>query len=233
VSARLTAAWPDALAFGLGLAVAWMFNWKTTDLVWSLWLSSLLVGYAMILQGAFAPAMLRFREGATGPAAYALANGFAAMAFFTLHFGLFHFVQAAILMDFLPLGAPDQFNELETMVEALRRYWWFVPAAAVAARQAFLLPAMPPEPPATSVKGVDIEARKARQSYGSEQMGRPYLNVMRMHLLIFFFAFAHFLDLESFAAYTVAYAAYFFPWRMLHRSQPQPFQSAAGRRDLA
>ncbi len=46
-------------------------------------------------------------------------------------------------------------------------------------------------------------------------MTRPYRNVMRMHLLIFFFAFAHAIELNSFAVYALVYFVYFFPWREL------------------
>ena len=42
-------AWPDAAAFLLGLGVAWFAGWDTTDLVWSLWHSSLVVGYAVLV----------------------------------------------------------------------------------------------------------------------------------------------------------------------------------------
>jgi len=37
-------AWPDALAFAVGLGLAWYFRWETRDLVWSLWLSSAVIG---------------------------------------------------------------------------------------------------------------------------------------------------------------------------------------------
>mgnify|MGYP001545246846 FL=1 len=39
-----------------------------------------------------------------------------------------------------------------------------------------------------------------------------------MHMLIFFFFFAHFAKLESFAVYAVVYAVYFFPWRLLRKN---------------
>jgi hypothetical protein len=45
----------------------------------------------------------------------------------------------------------------------------------------------------------------------------PYKNVIRMHLLIFFFTAAHFAKLESFIVYGVVYAVYFFPWRLLRK----------------
>jgi hypothetical protein len=51
-----------------------------------------------------------------------------------------------------------------------------------------------------------------------------------MHVLIFFFFFAHFAKLENFAVYAVVYAAYFFPWRLLRRPEAPAasiaFQSA-------
>jgi hypothetical protein len=37
------------LAFAGGLAVAWWAKWQSRDLVWSLWLSSLVVGYATLV----------------------------------------------------------------------------------------------------------------------------------------------------------------------------------------
>jgi hypothetical protein len=55
----------------------------------------------------------------------------------------------------------------------------------------------------------------------------PYLKVVRMHLLIFFFAFAHFAGLDNFAVYAVVYAVYFFPWRLLSRRTAAAETSAA------
>lgn len=45
------------MAFVGGLALAWFGHWETRDLGWSLWLSSLLVGYAMIGWSIFGPAV--------------------------------------------------------------------------------------------------------------------------------------------------------------------------------
>src|SRR3954465_4300539 len=93
-------AWPDALAFVSGLALAWFGRWETRDLVWSLWLSSLLVGYAMILWMIFSPGVYvgwcAWRDRSTGlglsPGKVAALGGvylFGALfmlAFFTVHF---------------------------------------------------------------------------------------------------------------------------------------------------
>ena len=42
---------------------------------------------------------------------------------------------------------------------------------------------------------------------------RPYLNVVRLHLLIFAFAAISAARLESFGVFALAYAVYFSPWR--------------------
>ena len=48
-------------------------------------------------------------------------------------------------------------------------------------------------------------------------MSQPYFNVIRMHLLIFFF-FCYALKLHSFFVYAVVYSVYFFPWSELNFS---------------
>lgn len=220
--ARWSEAWPDALAFAAGLALAWVLRWETRDLVWSLWLSSLLVGYAMILWSIFAPALLLAREGRTSAAIAAVVGGAALVVFFTFHFGMFHFVHSAFLNGFFPVvgdgrGLPDA----GLYREVVARYWWFVPVALLAEREAFKLNALTPEPPRLSVKAGDIAQRKARQAQLAPMSGMmaPYKNVIRLHLLIFFFAGAHFLRLDSFLVYAVVYAAYFFPWRLVLRGK--------------
>jgi hypothetical protein len=229
---RWAEAWPDALAFAGGLTVAWFGGWDTTDLVWSLWLSSLVVGFAMIVWGIFSPAMLHGREGSAGAAIFAALGGIGLLAFFTVHFGIFHAVHAALLNTFFPLDGSGEFPGVAIVGEAMRRYGWFLPVAALAERRGFLLPKMPPEPPRTSVKAADIAARKARQAFGAAAMFRPYVNVMRMHLLIFFFAFAHYAHWESFAVYAVVYAAYFFPWRLVLGAAVTDPDAAARARDV-
>ena len=132
------------------------------------------------------------------------------LAFFTMHFGGFHFVHSVFLGFFFPLSGelPRGFPGFATYAEVAGRYWWFVPVAALAERAAFR---RQPAAADTAVRPDAIARRKGR----GDSMMAPYKNVIRMHLLIFFFAFAHFAKLENFAIYAVVYAAYFFPWRLL------------------
>jgi hypothetical protein len=236
---RWAEAWPDALAFAGGMALAWFAQWETTDLIWSLWLSSLVVGYATIVWSIFGPAVFigtkawqdrhLISDTPAGPAALAggalLLGGLFLLAFFTVHFGMFHFVHSVFLQSFFPIVAGQEGGsgpQLATYLEVGRRYWIFLPMAFLAERQAFRFTPAPPEPPDTSVKAADIAAREARNARkgGMTGMMAPYKNVVRMHLLIFFFAGAHFAGLDNFLVYVVVYAVYFFPWHLLKRETP-------------
>jgi hypothetical protein len=227
-----SSAWPDALAFVLGLGVAWIAGWTTTDLVWSLWLSSFVVGYSMIVwtivrpgielaraasrDRAFTQQVLTQHKGATVAGLSVLVlGGLFMLAFFTVHFGGFHYVHSQFLYSFFPLDASDAGRvgsaDTSTYVEVASRYWQFLPAAFIAERAGFLRqPALFKDD--RSVTATAIAARKAANAKKGAAMMAPYRNVMRMHGLIFFFAFAHFARLDSFLVYAVVYAVYFFPW---------------------
>lgn len=232
---RWFSSWPDALAFAGGLAVAWWWGWSTTDLVWSLWLSSLVVGYATIVWTILRPALAigRGMAGAAltvdpsapsvwrvaGGAAVMLAGGVLLLAFFTVHFGMFHYVHSQFLISFFPLegsGGASATAGPSAYLEVARRYWAFLPMAIVAERAAFMkaVPAARRLVSAIGDAGDRAAARRARSS----GFTAPYANVVRLHLLIFFFAGVHLVGLESFAVYAVVYAVYFFPWRLVRRS---------------
>ena len=208
--ARWAQAWPDALAFVAGLALAWFNQWETKDLVWSLWLSSLLVGYSMIVWDIFGMSAsgLKVTVGGEQGAPFPLAGSailFAGrlflLAFFTVHFGGFHYVHATFLNQFFPVF-PGQhgFMNLHVFVQVLHDYWPFVLVTALAERKAF---------------------RREPNGLKDPGMMTPYKNVIRLHLLIFFFAFTSFVHLHNFAIYAVVYAVYFFPWRLVFPPKPR------------
>lgn len=222
-----TSTWPDAVAFAIGLAVAWWARWSAGDLIWSLWLSSFVVGYAtivwMIAQPAAELARVSWRDRALfrgNPRALAtfallLLVGVAFfLGFFTIHFGGFHYIHSQILISFFPIEAGHGRStdaNMATYIEIARRYWPFLPSAFIAHRAAFM------RKPLSLGPGSSISQLGGNQKFAT-LFTEPYRNVTRMHLLIFFFFFAHFARLENFAVYAVTYAVYFFPWRLLRRS---------------
>jgi hypothetical protein len=233
-----TSAWPDGLAFGVGLAVAWWAGWDAADLVWSLWLSSLVVGYSIIVWTIARPA-IEIGRGAWRARALTASNpiglfGFwsllvlgvlFALGFFTVHFGGFHYIHSQLMISFFPIdiGGPAGSAtdaSMSTYAEIMRRYWSFLPAAFLAERAAFVQkPFSLQLDPAVGATGASIAGKPAR---GKDIMWAPYRSVTRMHMLIFFFFFAHLARLENFAVYAVVYAVYFFPWRLVRRSAVEP-----------
>jgi hypothetical protein len=230
---------PDLVAFALGLGVAWALRWRTTDLIWSLWLSSLVVGYALIVWSLAEPALellglgwlhrdvVRASPAAKDPrqiaalVAIALVGGAFYLAFFTVHFGGFHFIHAQFLLSWYPLG--EGFNAMNraTLAEVLHRYWGALPSAFLARRYAFAQRTFVPR--ARDGAGA---LTGSRDPYESRVFG-PYLQVMRMHVVIIAFGAVHAAGRESFAVYAAVYALYFFPWRLLRRRKSSATVSPA------
>ena len=222
-----TSSWPDALAFAIGLGVAWWAHWTAGDLIWSLWLSSFVVGYAtivwMIAQPGAEFVRVAWHQRAIFRGNVRALIGFVILllvgvgfflGFFTIHFGGFHYVHSQILISFFPIdtGQPRFAGaNMTTYVEILRRYWPFLPSAFIAHRAAFM------RKPFTLTPGKSLPTVNDNKKFG-EVFTEPYRNVMRMHMLIFFFFFAHFAGLENFVVYSVIYAVYFFPWRLVRRT---------------
>lgn len=237
-----SSAWPDALAFVLGLGVAWLAGWTTTDLVWSLWLSSFVVGYSMIVWTIVRPGIdlaraasrdatltrgiLRTHRGASAAGlALLIIGGFFLLAFFTIHFGGFHYVHSQFLHSFFPLDGGDAGRVgtagMATYLDVAQRYWHFLPAAFIAERAGFARQSAPRSKDDLAVTPAAIAIRKAANAKKGAMMA-PYRNVLRMHGLIFFFAFAHFARVDGFLVYAVVYAVYFFPWRLVRGDQGRP-----------
>lgn len=261
----------DVISFAATLLVAYWQGWVAKDIIWGLWISSLLIGYSflvvMILSSyvhgtvpmdnkwktktganrikakrygpivsniAFAIAAFMFLGPGSGIAWLVLLvcalfsalniivsedegsgskssrsillQRFAALtpsvlfmlAFFTVHFGGFHFVHGLFLNGFFPLLEWDPFGESPggvfsgfTLIinKALSEYWPFVFFSAVSRFGDY---------------------KKIFLSSKEPNMFMPYLNVIRMHLLIFVFAGLHAAGLESYAVYPVL-VFYFFP----------------------
>lgn len=163
-------AWPDALALGVGLAVARWAGWTAGDLIWSLWLSSLVVGYATIVWLIGHP---------------------------------------AVVLSVLTWRSRNQIGKL--YLEILRRYWVFLPSAFLSHRAVFMAAPLTLD----GKRWAESFVRNGKKS--KEFFLAPYVNVIRLHVLIFFFGFAHFAGLENFVVYAVIYMAYFFPWRLVRR----------------
>ncbi len=231
---------PDLLAFSVGLGIASWAGWETKDLVWSLWLCSLGVGYLSFfaaIGGALWLGLTALRntnldKRRSRAAIFAgAAAGLFLLGFFSLHFGAFHAVHSVFLQQFFPIeGIPeDGFGAafmnppllwILTAKHLVKPYGLFLIPAIIAERHYIFRPLINAAKKAQDQITLNelLTSRIARKSGGrtsilGDAMGRPYINVIRMHLLIFFFAFSHELAFDSFFVYAIVYAVYFFPWR--------------------
>jgi hypothetical protein len=265
--------------FGLTFFMAVREHWSATDLVWSLWISSLVLGYAFIVaailgmltggsptpQAEAPPAPSGFRPRVLQPGAsnilsmlpislmllfpaYAifhfsapfllfllytaasvtlavggmfrdrpgweffpdpgrglarafimLPNTVFLLAFFTVHFGGFHFGHSIFLNGMFPLlkespfgkSVEGTFDYFVTLVRlALHAYWPFLLAGAVARIPDYL---------------------QAFTAHSDSMMFKPYVNVIKMHIMIFVFMFLGRAGASGWGVY-ILLVLYFFPF---------------------
>ena len=263
--------------------MAWFFSWKTGDLVWSLWLGSLVIGYITILCGIgylfLAGTKLsnlpdeniekhkgKIRGVSIGLAAFLL-------VFFSFHFCGFHAGHAGFLQSFFPIDGISEGAFTQNFANPIG-LWKLVITELIPIYGIFLLPIAITErhnifkkpdayrhitsgianhnpkhlkessPKSTNVQNGaatdnphhkrPVKTLKNRRHEKYKKFGRkhaqegsstalktkdlmtaPYINVLRMHLLIFVFAASSYLALDNFILYAIVYAVYFFPWRHL------------------
>ena len=195
-------------SFLIMLLTAVAQDWTATEMVWSLWISSLVLGYSFIITAILAMFFGGKETGVIGQISSAvgkssvvlrLAGALFMLAFFSFHFLFFHFVHSVFLNQFFPLIRNDVFGGMELgyfvnlIATCIRRFWPFVLTSALSQLGKYI---------------------RAFQQFDSSLLTMPYKNVVRMHLSIFVFAFLHIAGVPSVALYFVM-IVYFFPLRGL------------------
>jgi hypothetical protein len=192
----------ELLLFVASAAMAWFGRWQAGDLVWGLWLSSLVVGYGLLLTGISTPVLRGdpsgWGMGQDGPPDRAQRAPSPALSpgrrwivrLFELPVALFLVSQLL-----LPARQPPPTGDLRVLAQDLRQVvitrWPFLVLSIISARDAFAQAAVA-FTPMTS-----------------------YRNVLRMHLLIFFFAFAKIVHLDGRLVYLAVLFVYFYPWEAM------------------
>lgn len=199
--------------FAAGLAATWFLGWSTRDLLWGMWISSLVSGF-VFFSGSGVKKLIGEQTGDVIVGTIGLMFG---LGFFALHFGMFHYIQGSILDLLIPLE-PDpgrvyvgkltwkgvrEFSMAGTVLTALAKYWVLIGATLAYG----FLSGIP-----------DMQDRK--ESF------RPYIFVLKMHFLMFFLAGLYAIGLESFPVYVIVLLFFFTPssLKMLFskKSAPEP-----------
>lgn len=232
--------WLDFVAFVFGLSVAWFADWQTGDLIWSLWLSSLSVGYLTMLLTLAAGGVLSYyiitheeypkRYRAHGILVATLLCGLL-FWFFCFHFGAFHAGHASFLTTLYPIEGltskpfGSAFNDpLALWAIALEHimphYGIFIIPMAISERRHL---ARPLKNAFAVLRNRTLNSESFLRADTKPQFGdpffRPYINVVRMHVLIFVLAIGSQLNIDNFALYALVYFVYFFPWSVFKKQE--------------
>ncbi|MCI0707072.1 MAG: DUF6498-containing protein [Ignavibacteriae bacterium] len=127
----------DIFTFIGGLAIAYFLGWSTKDLVWSFWAASLVSGFAIQFYMKLAPAAKQHKNAAEW--GFTVIGTLFGMAFFSVHFGFFHYIFASMLDMLMPLmphpgreyvghltwRGNTEFDFFATMWTAVGSYWYF------------------------------------------------------------------------------------------------------------
>jgi hypothetical protein len=199
----------EFVTFAGTLALAYFSGWLTKDLIWSLWLSSLAVGFLSVVVSGGRRVI---RPDATiVERVFSVVGALGAIAVFSIHFGLFHYLYAAMLDLLMPLmdhpgrvyvgklswKGGSSFSFWETLGIAVVQYWPVVLLNVIRDRSTVL---------SSSVMT-------------GKELG-PYRTILKLHFLVIGLGACYGLGLDSFPVYVVVYTLLFSParlWKMLFR----------------
>jgi tetratricopeptide (TPR) repeat protein len=187
--------------------IALLNRWEVADMVWSLWITSLMLGYGYLLSGITSNAILNginIQDSLLArifPSSISSALSIAGLIFgalfqvlfFSIHFGLFHFVHSIFLNDFFPLidrsfEQPIDFIRFITI--SLTLYWPVILFSFFATLRRF--------------QRIFLLAEK-------DFMKRPYINVIKIHISIFLFAGISAIGFPDWILLLI-FVIYFFPF---------------------
>ena len=207
----------ELIAFIATLFCAFYLKWLSADIVWGLWITSLLIGYTRIL----------YLAGAIGRAvsAVSLLAGLGAavffIAFFTFHFGLFHYIHSVFLHHFFTLpGLPPSVLSKTgkaidpdftlVIVTCIKNYWpLIIGGYLVALKKSLFSNSL--EQTQDSKQSDSSKPISPRNLMSSESLRDVYSTVVRMHILIILMGFLTVFELEQLALVLVL-LFFFFPF---------------------
>jgi len=195
------------ISFVFIFLIALVNKWGVADMVWSLWITSLTLGYGYLLAGITSNAIsggFSIRDSIVskifGLAIPEVINIVLLLfgilfqiLFFSLHFGLFHFVHSIFLNDFFPIidrsfEQPIDFIRFITISISL--YWPVILFTLFATLRRF--------------QRIFLLAEK-------DFIKRPYINVIKIHISIFLFAGISAIGFPDWILLLI-FVIYFFPF---------------------
>ena len=212
----------SVLSYIFALFIAIFYGWSTQDLIWGFWLSSLLGGYGYMLYH------LAFHSLDQRKPLANIARRLFLLAFFTVHFCLFHGGHALFISKFTGSALIDEasfsvaspFSVLRfALTEVLPLYGLFL--LPVFARKLIPIAITRFKPAdtrqtdtASSMSGVNRRENDSSSENKNRDlvslMHKPYVSVVRMHIAIILLAFLSSLNVSPLLTYALVLALFFF-----------------------
>lgn len=205
-------------AFVIGLGIAWKLGWVTVDLVWSLWLCGLILGYLRILSivggKLYMELKMLQRNGSryTG-AIMPIVEAIFLLGFFSVHFGFFNVICAALIFKHFPLELVQNLS-FDTWWNAIVLPYGIFAIPVIIAERKLIVTFI------TEAKKAVFEGRVLahyEQSVKNQDPWKAYFlpcysSVIGLYCLMWLFSVNEAMGIESFFMYGAIYLLYFFPW---------------------
>lgn len=218
----------ELFLFSFSLAAAYFIGWNNTDLIWSLWITSLVVGYVTIFRTTVAPLSFlvklirspedkkEFRELPTTTklkmaifVLFFIPISLFFIVFLSFHFCIFHILIAYWLQMIMPhpeitdilTGANGGgfYISVQIIKTLLSSYWIIVLQKLIFDYR-------------TNWKSGSNKVSPVQQNlFSFEGLTRPYVQVMRILALMLLLFWLHDTGINQFLIYVLIFSLFFFP----------------------
>lgn len=218
--------------FFFSLATAYFMGWNNTDLIWSFWITSLVVGYVSIFRTSAEPIFIlaksilnpveikKFRELQTIEKLkiFIFVLIFIPVSLFYIVFLSFHFCIFLLLIaywlqvlmphskitDILANGNGDGFYIYIQVIKTLfMSYWIVIVGKLIFDYRTFWK--------SGSNKVTRIKKARSNEFFSFEGIKRPYVQVVRIIILMVLLFWLNSIEVNQYLIYVVIYSLFFFP----------------------
>lgn len=214
--------------FLFSIAAAYFMGWNNTDLIWSFWITSLVVGYVTIFRTTLAPLRLlaklmlspedkkKFRELPTTMklkiaifGLFFIPISLFYVVFLSFHFCLFHLLIAYWLQGLMPnwdisniladVNSGGFYISIQIIKTLLLSYWIIVLQKLIFDYRTHW------------ESGRNKEAPVRQEFFSYEGIKRPYVQVVRIIALMVLLAWLNSIEANQYLIYVMIFSFFFFP----------------------
>lgn len=229
---------PSYFLFLFSVGAAYFIGWNNTDLLWSFWITSLVIGYVSIFRTSVAPLWLLSKFGLTTeninkfrqmPTAKKLQTMIFVvifvplilflLVFLSFHFLIFHLFLAYFLQIIFPhpalieiLAKPDsgQFYTSFLIIKTLLISYWII------VLEKFIFDYKTSRERSRN-QATHFQESFVKEAFSFEGIKRPYMQVARIHISIFLLLVLNAVEANQYLIYVVIYILFFFPTSILRK----------------